>query len=884
MFTSVLRNTGIGALALGLVMFAATPQVFARGKMVYPSDLMDTSVYPGMRGILELDGDNIHNCGNVLLHITNFGLIGSAPGSGFTFNTAPSAQWPAGSPTEYLWVGGLWIAAEKNAEKVVTTAVYQLEFRPGLTELDRIYRTRELAPGGARIPSPNADDDRDGQMDEDRLNGVDDDGDGLIDEDFAAISNQMFFCEYRDSDPNIKLAQPDHEPLNFLVQQSSLCWEDDIVDDFIAFDFTLINEGFDPLLNVYVGFFADCDIGPREAEQVAEDDYAGFWEGVKTARLGNSTKNVKVSVGYMWDDDTDEGQSEGYIGLMFLGATDPSSDGAPGFVSLRNFRMFAGTASFEQGGDPTNDEQRYATMDGTAPKSLGLPDATGARPPQIAKKKDDYRMLVSAGPFEQVDPGDTLTFQAALVLGRFFEGMVDNAVQAQLTYDGVYVDYDENLTTGVDGRETPVCADPFAGQTFRINPCDEACDNAQGDPNCYVTVPNTGCEWINADCEYEEFTEQRTGVDGKETQVHWLIGTAPPPPKMRLVASEGQVDILWDNFSEITPDLRLNVIDFESYRIWRADNWQRPYGSDINTGPGSDLWMLLAEFDLPKNKIGSDTGLESIRYEPNIPSGAIEFYREWFEAHPFLQPPDVPGFTADELDTAKALARGVRYYKYTDPPFIPGGYVSNVPCPSSGVCPPLEKVFEGKTLVVSARCNNDGYCAETAPSPHSGAHYFYAVSASDHKVELDAATGLYKVVGPGLAGDPNSNFVYINPPTNALVEARAGEAQDEIYVVPNPATEQSMRAWTLQPNNDDPTGVKVEFHHLPQSRGLVTVYTLSGDMVVELPFDGSNGAGSLAWDLLSRNGQEITSGVYLFSVEADKADFKRFVGKFVVIR
>jgi hypothetical protein len=190
-------------------------------------------------------------------------------------------------------------------------------------------------------------------------------------------------------------------------------------------------------------------------------------------------------------------------------------------------------------------------------------------------------------------------------------------------------------------------------------------------------------------------------------------------------------------------------------------------------------------------------------------------------------------------------------------------------------------------------------CQEAAPAPHRGAHYFYSVSASDHKVELDVASGLFTIVGPGLAGDPNSNFQYINPPTNALQEARADQAQDEIFVVPNPATTQSMNAWKLQPNNDDPTGIKIEFHHLPNSRGKVTVYTLSGDMVVELPFDGTTGShypygrggigdqetyGSLSWDLLSRNGQEITSGVYLFSVEADKSDFKRFVGKFVVIR
>ena len=388
MIRSVLRSIGMGTVALSLMMLVAAPRLQARGEMVYPPDLMDSSVYPGLRGILELDGEFIHNCGNVLLHTTNFGLIGSAPGSGFRFNTAPSAQWPAGSATEYLWVAGLWIGAEKNAEPVVTTAVYQLEFRPGLSELDRIYRTRELAPGGARIPSPNADDDRDGSQDEDRLDGRDNDADGFIDEDFAAISNQMFFSEFRDSDPNIKLSQPDHEALNFLVQQSTLCWEDDLVDDFIAFDYMLINEGFDPLINVYVGFFADCDIGPREAEQVASDDFAGFHEEVKTARLGNSTKNVKVSVGYMWDDDTDEGLSEGYIGLMFLGATDPSGDGAPGFVSLHNFRMFAGTASFEQGGDPTNDEERYGTLDGSAPKSLGGAQSCNRSSPRSAGQEE----------------------------------------------------------------------------------------------------------------------------------------------------------------------------------------------------------------------------------------------------------------------------------------------------------------------------------------------------------------------------------------------------------------------------------------------------------------------------------------------------------------
>jgi hypothetical protein len=347
---------------------------------------------------------------------------------------------------------------------------------------------------------------------------------------------------------------------------------------------------------------------------------------------------------------------------------------------------------------------------------------------------------------------------------------------------------------------------------------------------------------------------------------------------MRLIARENQVDILWDNRSETTPDLRLNIIDFESYRVWRADNWSRPFGTDVATGPGGELWARMAEFDLAGTNIGSDTGLDQIRYAPAIPDQAVQYYREWFRAHPFLRPPDLPGFSETDLDTAQALARGVRYYRFTDPPFQRGGQVTG-PCPADGNCPALN-TDHGP---VNMRCNKNGQCQETSPPPHPGAHYFYSVTATDHKLEI-GANGALVPTGSGLAGDPSSNFVYLNPPTDALKPANYGDAESEIYVVPNPATPESMQPWKLEPNNTDPTGTKIEFHHLPASSGTVTIFTLGGDMVKELPFDGRQGNGSLAWDLVSRNGQDVTSGVYMFSVEADDTNFKRFVGKFVVIR
>ena len=53
----------------------------------------------------------------------------------------------------------------------------------------------EGCAGGKRMPGMNADDDEDGEINEDRFDGVDNDGDGFIDEDFAAIGERMYVAQ-----------------------------------------------------------------------------------------------------------------------------------------------------------------------------------------------------------------------------------------------------------------------------------------------------------------------------------------------------------------------------------------------------------------------------------------------------------------------------------------------------------------------------------------------------------------------------------------------------------------------------------------------------------------------------------------------------------------
>jgi hypothetical protein len=718
----------------------------------------------------------------------------------------------------------------------VSTAAYQTEFRPTQFEEDKIYRAAEGFRGGSRLPSREADDDKDGTVDEDWLNGRDDDEDGLIDEDYAAISKQMFSCWYTDNQAVSVQIFPEHNPLNLFVRQESYQWEEDRFDDFVGVEFRITNIGTDVLQDLYIGFFADGDAGPRGGDNYWEDDATGH---IAPPPLCTDLGPVLLDIAYTYDADSDAGQTAGYFGIMFLGhTTDPTGEKAPQRVGISTYANFSGAQSFEEGGDPTNDFERYEL----------LSQETIERDAVVPR---DYRMLMSAGPFETLEPESTLVFQTAFVCGLGLEGMIANASNAQLTYDGAWFDLDPTPGTGVDGRETRVDGEAT----------DVAIDTCRAElRNPIPLIPRGQTIWINNDCAKErdfqlicgytddDSTKFRTGVDEKETQINWIVGTAPPPPSLRIwpcpldvTGEHTGVAIFWDNFSEAVPDVKTQQFDFEGYRIWRADNWTRPLGTSAENGPGAELWKLLFQADVINN-FGEDTGLERYRYEPlthllppEQKADFIEAIKQYVLEFPDRDPPCPQGVTQEVCDTLIALAKwdlgvdgGRRFYSYVD------------------------------------------------YSMHVGRPYFYAVTALDHGWDDD--DNLIE----GKIGDPSSNFRFVEP--QSLSQPAYSYDENEIWVVPNPATRESLSPWTLEPNNEDPTGIKVEFRNLPKSRGTIRIYSLAGDLVEELPFEPCELCNTVEWDLVSRNGQDVASGVYIFSVECDDANFDRFIGKFVVIR
>ncbi|MFC2149999.1 hypothetical protein ACFLQV_00700 [Calditrichota bacterium] len=167
---------------------------------------------------------------------------------------------------------------------------------------------------------------------------------------------------------------------------------------------------------------------------------------------------------------------------------------------------------------------------------------------------------------------------------------------------------------------------------------------------------------------------------------------------------------------------------------------------------------------------------------------------------------------------------------------------------------------------------------------------YYAVTAYDY--------GDYKTGTPSLESAKRANMIYVAPD---------GLDKDPVMVVPNPYranadyTQEHGDGFSWE-NRDDGTADffpqtdrRLYFFNLPMYC-LIRIYTVSGDLVDMIPhnIEGDDNFGwfsdyAEAWDLNSRNHQQVVAGLYIFTIEEyDGEDGKGSTdyqtGKFVVIR
>ena len=852
----------------------------------------------------EINGPGrVSTVGNVWLKTTNIGVMGNP----FTANSSdPSGQWPGPSGNEFLFYWGLWIGA-KNPEaqdpSVVRRVSQNTEWRPpSLAPEDRIYQSYDGQVGGQR----DFDDDSDDQIDEEFYNGKDDDNDGNIDEDYAAISQQMYACEMRDDTDqavNANFAEK-HVPFGLLVRQSTYAFAVPGANDFTAVSYDIFNQSGHALDSVFVGFIVDQDVGPTSLDRYFSDDLAeprvpqgDFFETLTPSDANYDpalcpSDTIHVRGFSTTDDDGDLGRTTAASSFLLLGhTTDPTGVKGPRRVGFRMYRAYLPGTPFVQGGGPTVDLERFQTLafglnGATAP--VGIDPVTGLiseeRPDESTKT--DYFAICSVGPYLDWQNGEKISVQVALAVQRCdygrpvtdpatggpgqerYAAMIANAVEAQKTFRGKYIvppaDDDDTNTPDARGRETGLKAPP--GTRFERADCR---DEEGGQSR---EVNDDGYTWFDFDCNY------CTGVEGALLK-NWLAAAPPPNPDLRLTPGDRRVTLEWDNLSEITPDPSSGLVDFKAYRIWKASNFTRPVGS---SGPSEELWALLAEFKfydyLTPLRDSVDFGADGL---PNTgDAGEGDGIKEIKLTAPVLLntqtnqrlfPIDIApckvGETLIEGDCPRA----------TTAPGDTAYFIGRRPYQSSPGVPAIEENYKTAIYPIGRYRYED-------TNVQNGFVYFYSVTGKDSTGQRDVNGGRGTLAEQeGRRSAVESDGV---TPQSGTAEAEGGDA---IYVVPNPY--RGSAQWDLTPNAADPTGTHIDFFNMPAGEWTLRIFTISGDLVQTIRFDDlqtsgkpqkENAAdGQASWNLISRNGQDVVSGIYIFSVESEAGTSR---GKFVIIR
>jgi len=326
----------------------------------------------------------------------------------------------------YPWIGAIVHRPDTTvrAVSVANNWIYhqylaECEFLGYTKEGDSIWRT---SIDYKNVPNRRYfDDDGDGKIDEDELDGLDNDGDWIdirddlnhngkpdhgepnVDEDYGAISESDIYVAYRDS---FKDHRDNHFPLGIKVFQKSYAWKDRVKEPILPFEFYFINQGPYILDSVYlaVDFWAFLERCPGMPPSLKE--FVGHFLDMQTVYYRD----------YQWDPNAPP------IGLILLGMS-----GSPNPLKLTMVSTFDT--------ETRNDKIKYNIMSsGITSRDSLYRYITGS-----ASDIGAPSTLISIGPYVHMNIGDTLKLSVSLVAGEVVEilqnNLRDNARKAIALYN-----------------------------------------------------------------------------------------------------------------------------------------------------------------------------------------------------------------------------------------------------------------------------------------------------------------------------------------------------------------------------------------------------------------------------------------------------------------
>ena len=212
---------------------------------------------------------------------------------------------------------------------------------------------------------------------------------------------------------------------------------------------------------------------------------------------------------------------------------------------------------------------------------------------QTRTTPNDYRVLVSVGPFSGLMPDASIQLDLAFVGGEGLAGLLDNAAMAKLVYRGMWYDVDKNGANGHQGQGELISVTSHGLELGSIPTHAMAYDESVKLPKGRHALDERRLHGRAGALGLSRLLQGEHGVHEfsnrhQRRERRRLTGLRAPCRRRRPCApsrATAASALIWDNLSEIARDAMTQKIDFEGYQVWRADEWHRPLGTTIASGP-----------------------------------------------------------------------------------------------------------------------------------------------------------------------------------------------------------------------------------------------------------------------------------------------------------
>ena len=497
---------------------------------------------------------------NLRLTVSNYGTFGNAMQGYRDGSGTPSCEYPAGSGIEHLFEAGIWLGGKENGgQEVVSTSAYDAPqgYAPGragfelTAEVGSILKEKSSL-FDSRFFDPNA------------------------------VSHQDFVATF--SDKNVKIPGTNIQisghtnPMNVEVNMQTYNWNYSFSDFMLIINLEVINKGANTYNDFYTALWGNTVVRNINITPAGSGGAQFYDKG------GNGFMD-SISLAYCYDNNGDLGFTESYIGQKFLGAEDKRGFHHPALDSSYNklsgkwepnsFELHYNAWTFQGTSDPifffpSNDQARYIKMTNGLNYSPCWNDPTGQACQgslgldlQAALNGAGNRSdLLSAGPFPEFAPGDTIKVAFAYVLARKNEDGQPNSENSLFQR--------QNLINNAD----------WAQQAYN-----------------------------GEDQNFNGVLDSAEDVDGNGKLTRFILPTPPATPRTKVIPGNNTIDIYWADNSRFSIDPISNKMDFEGYRVYLSKQ-----AFDVTGVPdlASDF-NLISEYDIKGNNLFKETGFDAVR-------------------------------------------------------------------------------------------------------------------------------------------------------------------------------------------------------------------------------------------------------------------------------